>query len=180
MQAIFDAPPAALLDELKAWLRIEDNNEDALLFQILRSSTEMIEKYIGKILLARDVIQIGTPKDAVFPLFTRPFLSLTSVDKLSENGVFDQISGQIKFDWNGDAVIVITEGAPGRVRVRYRAGMGDGWNDIPEALRIAVIRLAAHFHGNRDGIDDPGLPTAVTRMLLPYRDYRIGSGVCKA
>ena len=57
--------------------------------------------------------------------------------------------------------------------VRYRAGMANDWNWVPESLRLSVIRVASHFFNNRDAPDDPGIPPSVRRMISPWRARRM-------
>ena len=38
----------------------------------------------------------------------------------------------------------------GKVTVRYTAGYGDSWNDIPAHVRVALMQVAAHWYRNRE------------------------------
>ena len=59
------------------------------------------------------------------------------------------------------------------LRVRYRAGIAAGWPALPELLRHAVVRLAAHFQAHRDSAEAPGVPRAVRQLLATQRARRL-------
>src|SRR3546814_3342888 len=42
-------------------------------------------------------------------------------------------------------------GGAARVRVAYRAGMAEGANGVPEAIRQGIVRMTQHLHDARDG-----------------------------
>jgi hypothetical protein len=48
------------------------------------------------------------------------------------------------------------------------------WDELPEAIRLGVLRLAAHLHlAHRDNPDDLGPPEGVAALLRPWRRRRI-------
>jgi len=162
------------LGELKAFLRIEDASDDALLAGLLRAATETVEAMLGVLLLEREVEERGVLKDGALALTGEPARSLVTVAIASADGSEVGANGQLKIARNGEAVLLVEGAGDGAVvRVRYRAGMATDWNWIPDVLRLSVLRAAAHFHGHRDAADDAGLPPAVKRMLAPWRARRI-------
>jgi uncharacterized phiE125 gp8 family phage protein len=68
---------------------------------------------------------------------------------------------------------VAQPGSAGRVDVAYRAGLVAAWSDLPEAIGLAVLRIAAHLHAHRDAPDDAGPPPAVASLLRPWRRMRL-------
>ncbi|MCC6479976.1 MAG: phage gp6-like head-tail connector protein [Sphingomonadaceae bacterium] len=68
---------------------------------------------------------------------------------------------------------MLQPGAAGRVEIACTAGMAQSWAELPEAIRLGVLRLAAHLHLHRDSPDDPGPPEAVRTLLRPWRRRRI-------
>jgi len=67
----------------------------------------------------------------------------------------------------------------GRAEVRFSAGYGDVWEEVPADLREAVFLLAAHFYENRSegGVVAGTMPFGVVVLLEAYRTARIGGGV---
>jgi uncharacterized phiE125 gp8 family phage protein len=57
--------------------------------------------------------------------------------------------------------------------VRFRAGLGADWNDVPEPLRQGLIRLVAHFYTHRDAADAGAPPAAVAALWRPWRRLRL-------
>lgn len=167
------APIAALLDELKLWLRIEEGVEDALLFQLLRAATEAVEAHIGWLLIAREVEERGILCDARMRLAARPVRRVISASLVGASGETAIPDARLEHAGQVPAILYCPGVRSGAVRVRFVAGEADGWNGLAEALRLAVIRLAAYFYAHRDGGDDAGIPAAVERMLAPFRWRRL-------
>jgi hypothetical protein len=51
--------------------------------------------------------------------------------------------------------------------------LADNWANLPESLRLGLLRLAAYFYNNRDASDDDGPPAAALALLLPFRRMHI-------
>jgi uncharacterized phiE125 gp8 family phage protein len=175
MRAVETGAPAAALAELKAYLRIEDAREDALLAALLRAATETVEAMLGVLLFEREVVERGVVAAGAVALSAEPARSLVAAALVAADGGETALAGA-RFEVSRDGVgrLLVSgldEGA--QVSVRYRAGMGADWNWVPEVLRLAVLRAAAHFHAYRDAADDAGLPPAVRRMLAPWRVRRV-------
>ncbi len=64
----------------------------------------------------------------------------------------------------------------GHAEIRFTAGFGAGWEDVPADLRQAVFLLAAHFYENRaEGAEGAGsMPFGVLVLIEAYRATRIG------
>lgn len=178
MRTTEKVPPAAALAELKAYLRIEDGREDALLAGLLRAATETVEAMLGVLLFERQVEERGCLVGGRLALSAEPARELVSASVPAAGG------GEILLA-SGEAVLTVSRHGVGSVQVpglgegaelvvRYRAGTASSWNWVPEVLRLSVVRAAAHFHAHRDAADDAGLPPAVKRMLAPWRSRRLG------
>jgi uncharacterized phiE125 gp8 family phage protein len=177
MLTIDKAPPAAALGELKAFLRIEDSREDALLAGLLRAATETVEAMLGLLLFEREVEERGPAQSGSVGLTAEPARTLVEARvELSDGSqrVLGQEEASLRTDGHGCGRLLVPGLADGAdVVVRYRAGMASDWNWVPEALRLAVIRVASHFFRSRDAPDDPGVPAAVRRIISPWRTRRM-------
>lgn len=171
------APPAAALGELKAFLRIEDSAEDALLAGLLRAATETVEAMLGLLLFEREVEERGAPQGGLLALTAEPARTLVEARAEFADGtqrVLGPAEASLRMDRHGCGHLSV----PGLIDgsdlvVRYRAGMASDWNWVPEALRLSVIRVAGHFFSHRDAPNDPGVPPSVRRMISPWRARRI-------
>lgn len=162
----------ASLAELKAHLRVEDSAEDALLAGWLRSATEAVEQALGQLLIVRGVEELGVVRCGAARLTLGPVQELLGVEVRDGAGGWGALAGHAFR--RAPARVVgagLVEGD--EVRLRYRAGLGADWNAVPEMLRQAVVRLAAHFHAHRDSGEVPAMPPAVRQLLAPARVRRL-------
>lgn len=168
-----NAPVTVLLEELKQWLRIEDGGQDALLYQLLHAATEAVEAQLGGLLIVREVEESGWLCDGRLRLAARPVRELVSAVVIDGEEEAEFADSRLDRRGDGSAVVLFPGMREGLVRVRFRAGGVADWNGVSEAVRLAVMRLAAHFHVHRDGDDDRGIPATVMQMLAPHRVRRL-------
>ncbi len=175
MLTIAKAAPAALLDELKSFLRIENGLEDALLVGMLRASTEAIEKLLGTLLIEREVNELVVVRNGRLTLGVAPARALIGAWLTGADGEAQPIAGAKLESGSTGAFVVVAEGLPeaSQVSVRYRAGLATEANGLPELIRSCVIRTAGHFHASRDGADAAGIPESVKGLLAPWRVRRL-------
>lgn len=166
------APQAAALDELKAFLRVEMADEDALLQGLLRSATASAESFLGQLMVARDLVERGDAGAHRILLRGRPLVAVLAVNRLPAEGGEEPM---VPEDWHvdrlssGAASVCFRTVTDVPVLVRYRAGMAEDWNGLAEPLRFAVVRAAAHAFTHRDRADDIGFPPMVWQLLAPWR-----------
>ena len=86
MRIIDNAPPAVALAELKAFLRIESADEDALLAGLLRAATETVEAMLGVLLIEREVEERGALAGGRLRLTAEPARTLVEVLRLDGEG----------------------------------------------------------------------------------------------
>lgn len=169
------ALPAVMLGELKAHLRIEDSVEDAILAAWILVATEMIEAELGQLLIEREVMEIGCAREGAMRLVKAPVRILEELQERSVGGEWAVVAAK-RIDFSGGLrpCVRLSGAMDGtELRARYRAGIADGWQALPELLRHAVVRLAAHFFAHRDGPEVPGMPRAVRQMLASQRARRL-------
>ncbi len=172
-------PPAVVpvaLDEVKAFLRVADTNEDALIAGFIRAATGLAEAFTGQRLIARDVV------DAVLPIATwqrlaaAPVVSITGI--AAGGDALAATTYETDIDLTGNGWIRLAAPDPTtRPQVTYRAGLAADWNGVPEPLRQGIVRLVSHFHANRDAPDAGGPPAAVAALWRPWRRLRLGGEV---
>lgn len=168
MTAFVATPPVAFIEELKAWLRLEHGEEDALLHQLVRAATEMVEARLGWLLIERVVAVEGEGCDGRMAVSVSPVRRL--VDAVDGDGA------TLDAHLEGGRRTVVTNLPDGWVRVRLLAGRYADWNAVPEMLRLATVQLAAHFYRHRDGDGDGdrgGLPATVEDCLRRFRRLRM-------
>lgn len=165
------APPVALA-EVKAFLRIGHDGEDELLDALVRSAGELCERFTGRALLPRDILETLPASAAWTRLGAGPVRSIAGVETTSGPLPADAFATDI--DAAGDGwVRVLRAGGARIVRAAYSAGLAAEAERLPEALRHGVVRLTAHFYTHRDKDDGLGPPAAVTALWRPWRRTRI-------
>lgn len=171
-------PPAAVpvaLAEAKAFLRIDDGGEDALIAGFVRTATALAEAFTGSRLLVRDVTDTVVPVATWQRLGAAPVVAITGVAVSGMALAGSAFESDIDTAGNG-WVRLIAPGAGTRPVVTYRAGLAADWNGVPEPLRQGIVRLVSHLHAHRDAADAGGAPAAVAALWRPWRRLRLGGG----
>jgi len=184
------APRAAVpLAEFAAHLRLGEGfgeAEEAVLDLYLRAATAAVEGMAGLALIARrfrwTVARWRDPRRVRLPI--APVVRIDGVTVVGPDGGWTAVdAGEVRLE--ADAVRPRLVGArggalptipvDGRAEVELTAGFGDDWNAVPEALRQAVLLLAAHYHEQRHvtvGAEDAA-PFGVRALIAPFREVRL-------
>jgi uncharacterized phiE125 gp8 family phage protein len=177
---VTEAAPAATpveLGEIKAFLRVEDAHEDALLAGLARTATALCEAFTGLALVERPVVERVAADGQWRRLARAPVVAVDGADLVAADGVATPLPAgtwDIEHGDHGEARVRITgQGAGARAMVRYRAGLGTDWNAVPEPLRQGIVRLVAHLHAHRDAADAGAPPAAVAALWRPWRRMRL-------
>lgn len=183
MGSIEAAPAAAMpvsLAEAKDFLRVGNGDEDALIAGLLRTAAETCETFTGLVLVRREVVETIAASSAWTKLGATPVRAIEELAGLDAEGGASALPASgyaIDIDADGDGWVRLTAPAEARrVRVRYQAGMAEGWNGVPEPLRHGMVRLCAHFYDERSDRGGASPPAAVSALWRPWRRLRIASG----
>lgn len=172
-------PPATepvSVAEFKAYLRVEGSDEDALIAGLGRSATAMCEAFTGLTLIVRPLVEVIDADGDGRRLTRAPVVVVDGVDALDAGGVVRALAADVfttTIDANGVGRVRTGDGSAERLSVRYRAGMADNWNGVPEPLRQGITRLVAHLYAERDATAEQGPPAAVTALWRPYRQLKL-------
>ena len=164
--------PAALI-ELRAMLRLDTVDEDALLAGFLRVALERAEDFTGSVWLAAGHQEIRRAARELV-LRKRPFRSLASVSAQVPGGVVPLLA-TVQTSDHGEAMLTLMN-LPDEAQqlvITYDAGFSDNWSFLPEALRQGVLAMAAHLHAHRDGTAAHHVPLAVSSLWLPFKSLRL-------
>lgn len=179
------------LSDAKAFLRVGTAAEDDLILQLIASARQRVEAEIGRALISRtyhetldrwDVPGRIAAGGKQFRLLMPPLISVSSVTIFKADG-----AGEI---WDAANYFVDTQSDPGRIaavsggfprsgrdtagiEIVFEAGYGAASDDVPEALREAVMRLTADAYLNREGRTERPLPMAVQSLLAPFKRVRL-------
>ncbi len=183
------------LAEFRAHLRLgtgfaEDQVQDGLLAAFLRAAMAAIEARTGKILLEREFSwSVNAWRDSAGQaLPVAPVSALVSLALLDRFGVAVTVAPSAyrlepdalrpRLMPMGGALPTIPTG--GQARLRFLAGYGPEWADLPRDLGQAWLMLAAHYHEYRHdmALGSGCMPFGVTSLIERFRTLRIlGGGV---
>jgi uncharacterized phiE125 gp8 family phage protein len=169
--------PAIAIDEAKAYLRIENEIEDALLAGLVRAAIAHCEAFTGQALIARTFQETIPARSDWRRLSRTPVHAITGVEGRPAEGAAFALpvdAYAVDIDANADGWVRITQpGAAGRAIVTFEAGMGADWSGVPEPMRQGIVRLATHLFTHRDDAEDAGPPAAVAALWRPWRRMRL-------
>jgi len=169
------------LDEAKAFLRVEHNDDDEVIFALCAGSRIHIEAQTRRALITQSwrITADGWRPDGRLRVTPAPLQELDAARIYDAEGVAHEVDTQAFVTDRASSTLVFAPWAlpqPGRlaagIELDVTVGYGDAAIDVPEALRQAIRLLAAHWHENR-GLAAVGtvtvLPSTVAALIAPYR-----------
>ncbi len=192
MSAVLTGPPAAepvSLPEIKAYLRIESSHEDTFIAGLVTAARQHAESTTGLVMITQSwSVHLDCWSES--GLIELPISPVQSVDSLTVHGadgaselvdpahyVSDLTSRPARLALRSGHVGAV----PGRLlaglEIALTCGFGPSGSDVPEPLRQAMLRLAAHWYDTRklDEADarKTAIPFGISCLLAPYRDIRL-------
>lgn len=162
---------ASVLAAVKAMLRIESADDDALIVALAETALGLAEQFLGQVLIARTVVSVLQAKPGWQRLPASPVQAITQMEALAPGAVPSVLpveSYAIDIDARGDGwVRVIDAGGATQLRVTSTVGRADAWGNIPAPLRQGAVLLAAYLFSERDTTRPP--PAAITALWRPFR-----------
>lgn len=172
-----DAPVS--LNEARGWLRLGATVDDAVVAGLVRAATNICEAFIGQWLIVRGVEERLPMAAGTVRLTARPVVGIDGVALIAADGGEMPLEGgnyRMMVGRDGSTRIAVDRaGNAERLRVAYRAGIAEGANGIPEAIRQGIVRMTQHLHDARDGTG-AAPPAAIAALWQPWRRLTLGSG----
>ncbi|WP_417621152.1 head-tail connector protein [Parasphingorhabdus sp.] len=169
--------PADLIAEVRDFVRIDHDADDAAIDAFLRSAASLCEDFTGQMLIIRSVTDMLPTRQAWQKLKRLPVQSIASAEQVGADGPAAVLAVEdyaVDIDSDGIGWIRLHRGDGGsRIRLSYSAGLATDWDELPAGLRQGIVRMAGYFYANRDGVDAGGPPSAVTALWRPYRRMRV-------
>lgn len=185
-------PLAALpVTQFRTHLRLgtgfaDDSLQDSVLEGFLRAALAAVEARTGKVLIERSFSwsMAAWSKGDGLGLPLAPVSAVTElalVNRFGDETVVSSGGYRLVADTHRPMVRAVGAALPmipseGQAVVRFVAGFGADWDDVPADLRQAVMLLAAHYYEYRDETKLGGgcMPFGVTSLLERYRPLRLG------
>jgi uncharacterized phiE125 gp8 family phage protein len=175
-------PPAELPVDV-AELSVTADDEDAVLEGFLRAATEAVEGRLGLALVTTTFEERlgGFPTCGRFPTLRTARTPLIAVESIAywdsagtrrtldpaEYEVLPGLHGRVHY--MAQIYWPFTYLRPLPVTVRYTAGYGTA-ADVPEAAKLAVKMLAAHYHEHREAVAEPAVGAGLSEVPMAVRD----------
>lgn len=184
MSALLLTPPAIeplSLDEAKAFLRVEHDDDDDVIGALIAGSRIHVEAQTRRALITQTWrFSRDAWPDGPIAILPAPLRTLAAARVYREDGTTLPIDAEeFTLDIVSAPGLLIPRGAlpaPGRavagIEIDATVGYGDAAADVPEPLRQAIRLLVAHWYENRSVVllgREAGLPTNVSSLLASYR-----------
>jgi uncharacterized phiE125 gp8 family phage protein len=187
MSSILLTPPAVepvTLAEAKAYLRIDNDDDDAVISALIAGARSHVEAQTRRALITQTwrLVRDAWPGDGRVAVVPSPLRQITAARVYRLDGSTQTLDLQA-FVANAAATPAIISfltwslPVPGRpaagIEIDVEVGYGDGPADVPEPLRQAIKLLVAHWYENR-GLIAVGqtlavLPATVAALIAPFR-----------
>jgi uncharacterized phiE125 gp8 family phage protein len=168
---------SAMLDEARAYVRVDTAEEDPSLGAALLAAIGHAENFTRTILIRRTACETISAASGWQILQVAPVYAVSGVTGIPAEGASFGLATdawEAKIGSRGEAYVrILQPGSAGRVEIGCIAGLAADWASLPEALRLGLLRLTAHFHAHRDAPDAAGPPAAALALLLPWRRMRL-------
>lgn len=168
------------LSELKQWLGISRNTEDALLEGLLASALDLCEAFTGQMPLQQTIEEQIPLRYGVQQFGARPVRTIILADLVDHDGsrsALGALAYSAEIAACGTATFRLIQPLDGRaVAVRMMVGIASDWASLPPALKQGMIRLAAHYYRDRDNDGQRSAappPASVTALWRPWRLMRL-------
>jgi len=181
------------LAEAKLHLRVDGNEEDALITALITAARQRAEDNIKRVLIFQTWELILDEAKAEIEIPLPPLHSVTRIRVIAEDGIETTVDDETYIVDRG-------EGQPGRVRLKsgcnwpthrnfasfiitFEAGYGDTAESVPGPIREAIKIIVASMYENRGDTGSGGsglvtlemlsLPVLAINILWPYKIFRL-------
>jgi uncharacterized phiE125 gp8 family phage protein len=168
--------PAVSISDLRAYLRLEHDIDDARIASLIRTASDICEQFLGALLLNSQWRQTEPATTAPIRLKRAPVRAVSAVWARDINAVdilLNPTERIVDIDADGlcHARLLAYPADAQSLIFDFTAGQANDPNGIPEAIRQGILRLAAHLYDQPQADAFP--PTSVAALWRPYRRLRL-------
>ncbi|MEM8917678.1 MAG: hypothetical protein AAGE37_02360 [Pseudomonadota bacterium] len=169
--------PSDLISDVKDFLRLDHDQDDAALSDLVVSAVLLCENFTRQLLIARTVTEVLPVRNIWQRLSQLPVQVIGAAEDLASDGMATDLAvDDYAVDIDSEAygwLRLNSDAGLSRLRVTYIAGLAEEWTDVPASLRQGIVRMAGYLYANRDDAEADGPPHAVTALWQPHRRIRI-------
>lgn len=177
--------PVVTRDEAKLHLRVDSDEEDALIDGLIAAVLSLFDGYAGILgrclvsqtwqLTADDFcrrMRLPMPAASIASIKVRDTTDTLSapIDSANYSLLGDARGSFVRFKdgyaYPGD--LAETEG----VVIQFVAGYGAAATDVPAAIKVAMLLMIGHWYAHREAVTEASaslLPLAVKSLIAPFR-----------
>jgi uncharacterized phiE125 gp8 family phage protein len=185
MSSILLSGPAVeplTLDEAKAYLRVEHDDDDPVITALIAGARIHVETQTRRALITQTwrLIRNNWPADGRLHVLPAPLQAIVAARVYEADGTTVAIDTQaFVFDKAAAPALVafapwslpIPDRVVGGIEIDVRVGYGDTAAAVPQPLRQAIRILLAHWYENRGLVAAQAavLPATVGALIAPYK-----------
>lgn len=174
-------PPAVepvTLAEAKTYVRVDHASDDVVLQGMIEAAREVAEHFTRRAFITQvweTTHAYGVQAASSWAFGRRPVQSIQSVTAYAEDGT-PTVMPVGEYALDGDTIVLgfakawpIGQRQVDALVVRWTAGYGAAPDDVPGAIRAAILQMVAAQYADRErgAIVDGG----VARLLAPFKVY---------
>ncbi|WEK02781.1 MAG: head-tail connector protein [Candidatus Devosia phytovorans] len=173
------------LGEARAFLKLDDTTEDALITTLIGAARLHVEGVTGRALVAQGwrLVLDDWPGDGQLRLPVTPFMAVTEITAFDVGGAAHVVPlGQFLSEPDRLLLPSLVTGMPvlrerQGIEVDYVAGFGVEPGNVPADIRQAILMLVAYWFEHRDAVIVAGsgalVPSSFDRMVGQYKRVRL-------
>jgi uncharacterized phiE125 gp8 family phage protein len=166
------------LDEFKLILKLDDTEQDSYLTNLLKSSRELIEKYLSRALITQTIELSFDSFVKDLYLWRAPIQSITSVIVYDSENSSSTITNTNYFllndelIFNDDFSLDISLRTRQGIKITYIAGYGAA-SSVPASIKNAILNYASFLYDCK--CETVQLPLSICNALSSYQytGYRL-------
>lgn len=164
---------ALTMRKAKSYLRVDSNEDDSIIKNLIKAATVKIEKEIGQSLITKTwqkEVFVGETRSgsAKIMLPYPPVTEILSVEEKISSKEFRQIE-HYSFCDNCDMPYILINNTNRTIRITYKSGYGTNASFIPHDIRQAILIMLMEMYDNRSTQSVIPDNCVMKALIAPYR-----------
>lgn len=182
VQTVAPAKLAVSLPDFKQHARYDAGDDDAMLTEYLRAAQDYVEQLCGRRLIQQTWTQAFSKLDDKLRLAFAPVSSVSQITYYDTDNASQTLTAslyRLQHDYAGayverdtDSDYPDTYARADAVTVTFVTGYGTAAQDVPAAIRQAIMLIAAHWSEMREDavpMDVRSIPTGAKALIATHR-----------